>query len=250
MSMRQVLKTVCVISIFAGAFLLLTPEVSARGLLTPRSQQGQTETKETVYSQSDIRKLVQNEFGENHPMVDVARCESSFRQYEQDGDVLRNPESDAIGIFQILEGLHERPADELGFDIFTTEGNIGYARKLYDSFGLQPWSPSSLCWDDGSIAETNLSGNKTETAESTRVPVRVRSDGELEKDVEDVRPYLPANATSSADRSTDDQSADTPKIITKKLVSGVRDPQVKRLQELLNKLGYRLSASGPGSPGE
>jgi peptidoglycan hydrolase-like protein with peptidoglycan-binding domain len=78
----------------------------------------------------------------------------------------------------------------------------------------------------------------------------VRSDGELEKDVGDVRPYLPAHATSSADRSTDKQSADTPQIITKKLVSGVRDPQVKRLQELLNKLGYRLSVSGPGSPGE
>jgi hypothetical protein len=218
-------------------------QAQAIGVLEPRGEHNTQTTDQDSqdYTAADIKSMVEDEFGEDHPMVAVARCESSFRQYE-DGSVLRNPKSDAIGIFQILEGLHEEPADKLGIDIFTADGNIDYARKLYDSFGLAPWSPSSLCWDDGSIGTTNPSNVDVETEESTRVPVQVRSDGGLK----------PVFQDEEVEQETDTQNQDSVdnRLITKKLVSGVRDPQVRDLQRLLNALGYRLSLSGPGSPGQ
>lgn len=233
--------------IIAGVFVFaFASPVEAISVLEPRGQEDAQEIEgedgPEKYLATEIKGMVEEEFGDGHPMVAIARCESSFRQFDNDGDVLRNPESDAIGIFQILEGLHEEPADKLGFDIFTAEGNIGYARKLYDSFGLAPWSPSSLCWDDGSINTTNPSGvDLQQQAESTRVPVKVRSDGELEP--------LFENADDEASKQEMTEPAEN-QLITKKLVSGVTDPQVRDLQRLLNDIGYRLSSSGPGSPGK
>lgn len=227
-----------IFSLIFGVFLVGT--VQARGVLTPRADDSDTDFQEDEeeLTNADVRDLVEDEFGDDHPMVAVARCESSFRQFASDGDSLRNPESDAIGIFQLLESYHEEPAEELGLDIFSITGNIGYARKLYDSFGLQPWSPSSLCWDQGDIAETTptVSTDSGET-QSTKVRVRVREDGELVEDTD-----------TSKETETNTQVAEP--LITKKLVSGVSDEEVLELQKLLNRLGYELSATGPGSPGE
>lgn len=233
-------------TLFALTCLAGGTQVEAVNILEPRSEQETESANEEevlgMHSTSEIKGMVKDEFGDEHPMVDVARCESSFRQFANDGDVLRNPESDAIGIFQILEGLHEQPAEKLGFDIFTSEGNIGYARKLYDSFGLSPWSPSSLCWDDGTIDRTNPSDVElSNQKESTRVPVKVRSDGELEP--------LFGGSEQETDKQKRVKSVEN-KLITKKLVSGVEDPQVKDLQRLLNDIGYQLSTSGPGSAGQ
>jgi len=217
-------------------------KAEAISVLEPRGDQTtqDSSSEEGVYTTTEIKNMVEEEFGDDHPMVTVARCESSFRQYE-DGGVLRNPESDAIGIFQILEGLHEQPAEKLGIDIFTVAGNIDYARKLYDSFGLAPWSPSSLCWDDGNVETTNPSNVDLQKQESTRVPVQVRSDGELQPLFDEKEGQ---ESDDQGSKSVDNQ------LITKKLVSGVTDSQVRDLQRLLNGLGYRLSSSGPGSPGQ
>ncbi len=221
--------------LLALTVILIPLSTEAVGILEPRSEDDRDEEVEEERERDDtdydIREMVEDEFGEDHPMVEVARCESSFRQFDSDGDVLENPESSAIGVFQILENLHEEPAEDLGLDIFTPEGNIEYARELYDSLGLQPWSPSSLCWDDGNLDATTPD---TQESESTRIPVRVREDGELVRDTR---------------TSTDnDQTVEDP-VITKKLVGGVRDPEVVELQRLLNDLGYSLSNNGPGSSG-
>lgn len=242
--MKHILQTFAGLAIACVCLFAVGLPAEARGLLEPRSEEDIQEAESgevsEEYSTMDIKEMVEEEFGDNHPMVAVARCESSFRQFDNGGDPLRNPESDAIGVFQILEGLHEEPADKLGFDIFTAEGNIGYARKLYDSFGLTPWSPSSLCWDDGSIDTTNPSGVELQQQEeSTRVPVKVRSDGELEPLFDDAE-----DESEEVAEPVDNQ------LITKKLVSGVEDPQVRDLQRLLNDIGYQLSATGPGSSGE
>lgn len=243
--MKYALRIASVVMIAALCLFGGSDSAEARGVLQPRTEQDTQTTDGSVagdYSTSEIKSMVQQEFGDDHPMVAVARCESSFRQFDNDGDALRNPKSDAIGIFQILEGLHEAPAEELGIDIFTAEGNIEYARKLYDSFGLTPWSPSSLCWDDGSIEATDINNIEVRESQSTRVPVQVRSDGELES--------LYGGDDQGGDSSEQSiEPVDNP-LITEKLVSGVRDPQVQDLQRLLNDTGYQLSASGPGSAGQ
>ncbi len=78
----------------------------------------------------------------------IAYCESQNRQFTQEGEVLRgriNPQD--IGVMQINEKYHLGTAKKLGFDIYTLEGNIDYAKYLYETQGVKPWVHSSKCWD-------------------------------------------------------------------------------------------------------
>ena len=80
-------------------------------------------------------------------LATIAKCESGFKQFKAEGEVLRgivNP--DDIGIMQINRFYHEKDAIRMGHDIFTFEGNIGYARHLYETQGSRPWIHSSHCW--------------------------------------------------------------------------------------------------------
>jgi hypothetical protein len=123
-----------------GASTALTPLAIASEPATPVA------TIEAP-AEKTIKELVEDEFGRGHIMVAVARCESQYRQFN-DGAVLRGRvNSKDIGIFQINEGYHLSIAVQKGHDIYTPEGNIAYARYLYDEKGTAPWSASAPCWD-------------------------------------------------------------------------------------------------------
>jgi len=80
-------------------------------------------------------------------MTRIAGCESGFRQFDNQGNVLRgvvNPLD--VGIFQINEYYHLTTAQEYGINIYTSEGNIDFAKMLYDSQGTTPWNWSKSCW--------------------------------------------------------------------------------------------------------
>lgn len=240
--MKNLITITAILLVGLGLFATsVTPVAAQINVLQPKG-----ETAAGSGSNEGIRDQVEDVFGDDHIMVDVARCESSFRQFNADGDVLVNEESDAIGIFQLLEDWHAEPAEDIGLSIYTPEGNITYAKELYELDGLKPWSPSSLCWDDGEVEETNT--NEWER-QSSRTPVVVRS---RDDDVADV--YKKASESSDEPESDVDEeeilhdSEDA--IISKKLIIGVDDPEVKELQKLLNDTGYELSTNGPGSPGE
>jgi hypothetical protein len=80
-------------------------------------------------------------------LIDVARCESQYRQFDENGNVLRGKvNSKDVGAFQINEKYHLETSQKLGIDIYTLEGNIAYARYLYETQGSKPWSASSPCW--------------------------------------------------------------------------------------------------------
>ncbi|MEX0933469.1 MAG: hypothetical protein WDZ74_01815 [Candidatus Paceibacterota bacterium] len=86
-------------------------------------------------------------FADIPEMIYVAQCESTFRHYGADGNVLRgNVVSSDVGVMQINEYYHLDRARSLGYDVHTLEGNLGYARFLYEEQGLQPWSASRPCW--------------------------------------------------------------------------------------------------------
>ena len=86
-------------------------------------------------------------------LIPIIKCESQFRHYEPDGEVLKNTEgSSAIGVAQILSSMHPDPKiiyrynkrNNLDltvedFDLTTFEGNIGYALVLYKVRGVQDW---------------------------------------------------------------------------------------------------------------
>lgn len=89
-----------------------------------------------------------------HPkLVPVCACESGQgkngtpKQFNPDGSVRFgkiNPLD--TGMCQINQKYWLEKSKELGFDIFTEQGNIKMANWIYDRHGLQPWDWSKSCW--------------------------------------------------------------------------------------------------------
>ena len=100
-----------------------------------------------VVQETDIKTLLENEFGVGSVMVNIARCESNYRQFDKDGNVLRGEQNNLdIGLYQINEYYHLESSKKFGVDIYTLEGNIAYAKYLYATQGTTPWSWSRTCW--------------------------------------------------------------------------------------------------------
>ena len=79
-------------------------------------------------------------FADNKAMIEIASCESGLRQTTDSGSVLRGGLNNSmIGVFQLHEKYHRSTAESLGFDIDTIEGNLSYAKHLYEKEGLTPW---------------------------------------------------------------------------------------------------------------
>jgi len=83
-------------------------------------------------------------------LAEVARCESTFRHYDSNGNIVRGiVNTSDVGVMQINTFYHEDTANASGYDLFTLNGNVGYARNLYEREGTAPWSASEFCWGDG-----------------------------------------------------------------------------------------------------
>jgi soluble lytic murein transglycosylase-like protein len=81
--------------------------------------------------------------------LEIARCESSLRQFDKSGNVVRGKvNSKDVGVFQINEDYHLSVSRKLGLDIYTTRGNIEYAMLLIKRSGRAPWGSSRACWAD------------------------------------------------------------------------------------------------------
>ncbi len=80
-------------------------------------------------------------------MIQIARCESTFRHTLADGTVLKGRVDPAdTGVMQINKRYHGSAAEDLGLDLNDLQGNLSYARNLYERQGTKPWSASSPCW--------------------------------------------------------------------------------------------------------
>jgi hypothetical protein len=93
------------------------------------------------------KEQVEEYFADLPIMIDIARCESRFRHTDKYGNVLRGELTPKdVGVMQINEGYHLTDSKKLGFNIHTLEGNMAYARYLYEKQGARPWLASSHCW--------------------------------------------------------------------------------------------------------
>ncbi len=143
---------------------------------------------------ADIEARVRTAFVDTPGMIEIAKCESGFRQFGPDGAVLRGGNNRGyLGIFQIGEALHAARGLAKGMDITTVEGNIAYAKTLYAASGVNPW-------------------------------------------LDCIKRPPPAVSTNGT--------------FTVNLRLGMRHPDVRKLQERLNALGFAVAASGPGSAGQ
>jgi hypothetical protein len=86
-----------------------------------------------------VEVQVRDFFTDTPVMIDIARCESNFRQFTDSGSVLRGGGGEFVGVFQIYESVHAEAARALGFDITNVAGNMAYAKHLYYESGTTPW---------------------------------------------------------------------------------------------------------------
>ncbi len=116
-------------------FFTAVPDVDAASTTSPVSRE-QSEKRTREY------------FKDTPVMIEIARCESNFRQFTDAGNVLRGGDSGGmVGVFQFFESIHAVPAKALGYDITTLEGNLGYAKHVYKNESTTPWNPAKSCWD-------------------------------------------------------------------------------------------------------
>ncbi len=93
-----------------------------------------------------VEQYVREYYTDTPILADIAGCESHFRQFDNKGNVLKNPGSSAIGVMQIMASVHAQTAEELGLDPTTVQGNLAYAKYLYEKEGTAPWNASKACW--------------------------------------------------------------------------------------------------------
>jgi hypothetical protein len=105
------------------------------------------EVRREDISQESIEGFVRSYFSDTPVLAEIARCESQFRQTDKSGRVIRGKSNRYdVGIMQINELYHLDRAEILGYDIYSKEGNLAFARYLYEKEGARPWMASSPCW--------------------------------------------------------------------------------------------------------
>lgn len=94
-----------------------------------------------------FEQYVREYFKDDPILAEIAKCESTFRQYSSTGEVITGKVNKSdVGVMQINKYYHLKQAEKLGYDLHTTEGNMAYAKFLYDKEGTKPWNASSKCW--------------------------------------------------------------------------------------------------------
>ena len=78
----------------------------------------------------------------------ISLCESGGKQFNENGDPIKNPSSSAIGKYQIMFSIHKARAQELGLDVINSEeDNEAFAVVLFNEQGTTPWEASRECWN-------------------------------------------------------------------------------------------------------
>jgi hypothetical protein len=103
-----------------------------------------------------VEAKVREYFADIPVMIKIAKCESGFKQYQEDGSLTvskavskktRKRVSSASGAFQILYiGHFESWSSSDDTNITTLEGNLRFARMMYEESGTSPWAESKKCW--------------------------------------------------------------------------------------------------------
>ncbi len=101
-----------------------------------------------------VEQYVREYFADAPIMAEIARCESHFKQFDTDGSIHRGVVNKSdLGVMQVNEYYHGKTADKLGIDLYTIQGNVSYAKYLYEKKGTQPWISSSPCWSKSKVAK-------------------------------------------------------------------------------------------------
>ena len=116
-------------------------------------------SRKEIENMMSTEQYVKQYFSDIPIMIQIAKCESRFRQLDRDGDIHRGEVNSAdVGVMQINERYHLDQSVKKDYNIYTIEGNTAYARDLYEREGTQPWASSKACW--GKHENKDLAINK------------------------------------------------------------------------------------------
>lgn len=128
-----------------GTGVAVGAETAAYG--TIETQPSQTIEQTSKVALGNTEATVREYFHDIPVLIEVARCESTFRHTLADGSVLRGAVDGAdTGVMQINKRFHQSRAAELGLDLDVLTDNLAYARYLYENQGTTPWNASAPCW--------------------------------------------------------------------------------------------------------
>jgi hypothetical protein len=113
-----------------------------------------TAPQKTLATNVGTEAKVRSYFADIPIMAEVARCESGFTHIDPaTGDVKHGHLNyQDIGVMQINERYHGAVSKKMGLNIYDLEGNLAYARYLYEREGTRPWNASKGCWHTDLIA--------------------------------------------------------------------------------------------------
>ncbi len=107
-----------------------------------------SEDYQPITDPKNVERFIGDYFSDLPELKKIAFCESSFRHYESNGEVRRGRVNRSdVGVMQINEYYHTKEASALGIDLENIDGNVAFARRLYEREGSRPWKSSSPCWD-------------------------------------------------------------------------------------------------------
>jgi hypothetical protein len=120
----------------------------------PEPKEIDVQDYEPISDPANVKRYVTDYFSDIPLLADIAACESHDRQVDKSGNVIRGEVNHYdVGVMQINELYHADEAKALGYDIYTIQGNVAFARYLYDKQGAKPWMSSSPCWSKTSGSE-------------------------------------------------------------------------------------------------
>lgn len=149
--MNFILQSVSIIALLAsvnlsGANIKSTTEDNSAHFIEPVVLSQNIEAKQVI-STTTVEDVVKDYFKDIPVLAKVAKCESEFRQVDENGDVLRGVANQFdVGVMQINEKYHLERSEKMNINIYSLGGNLEYARALYEESGVAPWSSSKACW--------------------------------------------------------------------------------------------------------
>lgn len=115
--------------------------------IQPESPTSESVKSAVLQDRKLVEKYLREEYADTPILVEIARCESTFSQFDKNGNVVRGIVNSAdVGVMQINEKYHLETAKKMGIDLYTIEGNVKYAKHLYKEQGAAPWKASQKCW--------------------------------------------------------------------------------------------------------
>ncbi len=145
-------KLLCLLSVFFlffPTFHKVSSETSPKHIaFTHNSFVSENKVAYVIDSLSENQKLVVRQidaiFGTSTKMKKIAYCESGFKQFKSNGELLESRTGD-FGVLQVNEKTWDKKAKELGLDYKNSaKDNIKMAKYIYDQSGISAWTCAKL----------------------------------------------------------------------------------------------------------